>query len=250
MGHVIAVVSGKGGTGKTTVSGAVGSALAAQGKKTLCMDADAGLRNLDITLGLESFAPPDFLAAARGEVDVADCLVQHPSVPNLWFLAAPYEPGYRPEDLKAVAALKQKLSEQFDFMLTDAPAGMGDGFEAAVLGAQTALVVVTTDASSYRDAGRIVQRLDGMGVPNVRLIVNRIRPSVLRRWRATVDDAVDSVGARLLGVVPEDKDVILAANLGRPLMLYSDRGATAAFDRIARRLAGQRLPIRKLHYNF
>lgn len=245
MGRIITIVSGKGGTGKTTVCGAVGTALATLGKKTLCIDADAGLRNLDITLGLEYYSPPDLLAAFRGEADLSDCIIAHPSVPGLSFIPAPYEPDF-PSD----AEFKKKLSEGFDYVLVDAPAGMGRDFEAAVAGSDSALLIVTTDASSYRDAGRIVIRLRELGVTSSRLVVNRIRPAVLRRWNTTLDDAVDAVGARLIGIAPEDKNVILAANLGKPLMQYTSRGAAAAYERIARRIIGEKLPIGKLHYNY
>lgn len=245
MGQIISVVSGKGGTGKTTTCGAVGAALAALGKFVLCVDADTEMRNLDITLGLESFSPPGLGAALLGEIPLSDCIVKHPSIPRLSFIPAPFE-----EELPGGAELKRRLAEGFDFVLIDAPAGIGRGFEAAVEGADGALVVATTDASSYRDAGRVVEKLRDLGVEAPRLIVNRIRPSVLRRWRATVDDAVDAVGARLIGVVPEDKDVILAANLGSPLMIYSSRGAAAAYERIARRLAGEKQPVGRLRYNF
>ncbi len=245
MGQIITVVSGKGGTGKTTVCGALGSALAALGKKTLCIDADTGLRNLDITLGLESYSPPDLLAALRGEAELSDCIVKHPSIPDLSFIPAPFG-----QDLPDDAEYKKKLAADYDFVLVDAPAGINRDLDAAAAGADLALIVVTTDASSYRDAGRIVQKLRALGIDSARLIVNRIRPAVLRRWKATVDDAVDAVGIRLIGIAPEDKDVILAANLGRPLMLYSERGAAAAYGRIARRLAGDKLPIGRLHYNY
>lgn len=245
MGQIITVVSGKGGTGKTTVCGALGAALASLGKRTLCIDADAGLRNLDITLGLESYSPPDLLAAMRGEVKLSDCIVNHPSIPNLSFIPAPFG-----DDLPDDAEYKRKLAADYDFVLVDAPAGIRRDFDAAAAGADSALIVVTTDASSYRDAGRIVSKLRGLGITSARLIVNRIRPAVLRRWKTTVDDAVDAVGVRLIGIAPEDKNVILAANLGKPLMLYSERGAAAAFGRIARRLTGEKLPIGRLHYNY
>ena len=245
MGKIISVVSGKGGTGKTTTCGAVGTALAMLGKFVLCIDADTEMRNLDISLGLESFSPPDLNAALRGEVPLSDCIVKHPTIPRLSFIPAPYE-----TDFPGGAELKRRLAEGYDFVLVDAPAGIGRGFDGAVEGADGALVVATPDASSYRDAARAVEKLREAGVAAPRLIVNRIRPSVLRRWRATVDDAVDEVGARLIGVVPEDKDVILAANLGSPLMIYSSRGAAAAYERIARRIAGEKQPVGRLRYNF
>jgi septum site-determining protein MinD len=144
--------------------------------------------------------------------------------------------------------LIESLKSQYDFILIDSPAGIGMGFQLSVCGADSALVIATTDTTSYRDAARVVIELMEQGLDDIRLIVNRIRPSLLKSMKSTIDDAVDSVGVQLIGIVPEDKAIILSSNAGIPLTAFNrkSKGALDAFMRISQRLAGQKVAINKI----
>ena len=243
MGTVIAVTSGKGGTGKTSVTGAVASALAQMGRSVLCIDMDIGLRNLDITLGLNDRALMDFSDVVLGRCPLARAAVTHPTLKNLSLLTAPMS---LPANLTAdkVRALLVTARTMYDYILIDSPAGLGAGFRLAVCGADRVLVIATNDASSLRDAQRTVTELDQ--VRQVHLVMNRIQPKLLRKLRTTIDDAMDSAGLPLMGVVPEDPQVMLCANLGQPLLNQGKRGAALACWNIAQRLEGRQIPIMRI----
>ena len=243
MGTVITVTSGKGGTGKTTVTGGVASCLARLGKKVLCIDMDIGLRNLDISLGLNDRALMDFSDVALGRCPLDRAAVSHPDLPGLFLLTAPMtlSPALTGE---RVRALLSAARERYDYIMIDSPAGLGPGFRLAVCGADRALVVATNDASSLRDAQRTVEELSQLR--QVHLVMNRIQPKLLRQLRTTIDDAMDAAGLPLIGVIPEDRRVILSANLGIPLVLENNRGAVTACANIAKRIEGHRVPIMRI----
>ena len=243
MGTVITVTSGKGGTGKTTVTGGVASCLARLGKTVLCIDMDIGLRNLDISLGLSDRALMDFADVALGNCPLARAAVSHPDLPNLSLLTAPMR---LPPHVTAgsIRALLRTARDRYDYIFIDCPAGLGPGFQLATCGADRALVVATNDASSLRDAQRAVEEL--YHLRQVHLVMNRIQPKLLRRLRTTIDDAMDAAGLPLIGVIPEDRRVILSANLGRPLILEGRRGAANACLNIAKRIEGYRVPIMRI----
>lgn len=244
MGTAIVITSGKGGTGKTSLTGGIAAALSKLGKSVLCIDMDIGLRNLDISLGLNDRALMDFTDVAEGRCPLSRAAVQHPNLPGLFLLTAPMSlsPTLKKEDVRA---LLNTARTYYDYILIDSPAGLGTGFQLATCGADRALVVATNDATSLRDAQRTVSELDH--IRQVHLIMNRIQPKLLRRLRTTIDDAMDAAGLPLLGVVPEDPQVILSANLGQPLILSTGRqGAATACTNIARRLDGQRVPIMRI----
>lgn len=243
MGTVITVTSGKGGTGKTTVTGGVASCLARLGKNVLCIDMDIGLRNLDISLGLSDRALMDFADVALGNCPLARAAVSHPDLPNLSLLTAPMR---LPPQVTAgsIRALLRTARDRYDYIFIDCPAGLGPGFQLATCGADRALVVATNDASSLRDAQRAVEEL--YHLRQVHLVMNRIQPKLLRELRTTIDDAMDAAGLPLIGVIPEDRRVILAANMGRPLILEGRRGAANACLNIAKRIEGYRVPIMRI----
>ena len=243
MGTVITVTSGKGGTGKTTVTGGVASCLARLGKTVLCIDMDIGLRNLDISLGLSDRALMDFADVALGNCPLARAAVSHPDLPNLSLLTAPMR---LPPHVTAgsIRALLRTARDRYDYIFIDCPAGLGPGFQLATCGADRALVVATNGASSLRDAQRAVEEL--YHLRQVHLVMNRIQPKLLRELRTTIDDAMDAAGLPLIGVIPEDRRVILAANMGRPLILEGRRGAANACLNIAKRIEGYRVPIMRI----
>lgn len=243
MGTVITITSGKGGTGKTSITGGVAAWLALMGRTVLCIDMDIGLRNLDISLGLNDRALMDFSDVALGRCPLARAAVEHPSLKGLWLLTSPMSlpPSLTPEKVRSLLDTARTM---YDYILIDSPAGLGAGFRLAVCGADRALVVSTNDASSLRDAQRAVAELEHLGT--IHLVMNRIQAKLLRKLRATIDDAMDAAGLPLIGVVPEDPQVILCANLGQPLTTQGPKGAALACRNIARRLEGDRVPIMRI----
>lgn len=243
MGKVIVVASGKGGTGKTTSVGAISSCLAALGHKTLCIDCDAGLRNLDIVIGMSNYAVTDFSDILSGLVSLEDACSEHPKIKGLYFLPAPAFRGPEEIDPEAMSELLAQIKEKFDFCLIDSPAGIGAGFRLAAHDADMALVVAVCDMSSMRDGQRVVQELHALGITEVRLIVNRVSPRHFRRLGATVDDVIDTVGAKLIGLIDEDDNVFISSNSETPLILYANKKAALQYLRIAQRLTGERIPL-------
>ena len=243
MGTVIAVTSGKGGTGKTSITGGTAASLALMGRSVLCIDMDIGLRNLDISLGLNDRALMDFSDVALGRCPLARAAVSHPTIKTLSLLTAPMS---LPASLTAerVRSLLNTARTMYDYIFIDSPAGLGPGFQLATCGADRVLVVATNDASSLRDAQRTVAELEG--IRQVHLVMNRIQPKLLRKLRTTIDDAMNAAGLPLAGVVPEDPQVILCANQGLPLTSRGERGAALACRNIALRLQGRQVPIMKI----
>ncbi|MBQ6851732.1 MAG: AAA family ATPase [Oscillospiraceae bacterium] len=243
MGELIAIVSGKGGTGKTTVCAGIAEALALNGEKVLCIDCDVGLRNLDIALGLSQLGSLSFLEVCRGEytLDHATC---HPDYPNLFFLTAPMTCMADQITPEAFGAMLDTARSHFSYILLDAPAGIEAGFHLASRFADRTIVVTGADPASIRDATRTAEVLELMGKQNVRLIVNRISKKLVSTLNITVDDIMDQAGVSLLGLIPEDSNVILSAAYQQPLLSCTKRGAAAACRRIAKRIQGLRVPVK------
>ena len=243
MGELIAVASGKGGTGKTSVTAGVASALAQMGKRVLCIDCDIGLRNLDISLGLAEGCPLSFLDVCEGGYPLPQAAV-HPLFPTLHFLTAPMNRPPERIDTAAFGAFLTDARHIYDYVFLDAPAGVEAGFRLASLFADRCILVTGPGPAAVRDAARSAQVLELMGKENIRLVVNRIDPRLVRAMDTTVDDVMDTAGLPLLGIVPEDKSVTLAATFNQPLLKYKPRCAAAkACMRIAKRILGQPVPI-------
>ena len=247
MGQCIAVVSGKGGTGKTSFTAGVGEALALSGRRVLCLDCDVGLRNLDLALGLSDRALMDFSDVAQGRCSLESAVVEHPRLPGLFLLTAPVRTRGRPVTETQMADLLAEVRKRYDFCLLDAPAGLGAGFLLATASADRAVVVTTTDPSSLRDAQHTVMELDRFGSGKLHLVVNRVRKKLLRSMHATIDDAIDKAGLPLIGVVPEDDALLLSLTRGTPLLLASSQSPAAwAYRNIAARLQGGRVPLLRI----
>lgn len=246
MGKVIVVTSGKGGTGKTSLTGGVASCLAALGHRTLCIDMDIGLRNLDLSLGMSDRALMDFTDVLSGRCTLERAAVCHPAIRNLYLLTAPLSPPREGFSQRALLAMLRRARDAYEYVIVDCPAGLGSGFRLAVCGADRAIVVSTNDSSALRDAQRTVMELYRY-MDTIHLVMNRIQPKLMRRLRTTIDDAMDAAGLPLLGVVPEDSQVMLAANVNQPLVLYARKGAVQAYLNIAKRLMGERVPLMKIH---
>lgn len=244
MATAIVVTSGKGGTGKTSVTGGVASCLAALGHRVLCIDMDIGLRNLDLSLGMSDRALMDFTDVVEGRCSLARAVVEHPVIQGLFLLTAPLTP--RPIGEEAMRRLVSEAGHAFDYILMDSPAGLGSGFRLAVCAADRAMVVSTTDPSALRDAQRTVGELRRVIPSGIHLVMNRVQPKMLKKLHTNIDDAMDAAGLPLLGVVPEDQAVALAAGQGQPLLLYSRKAAAIAYLNIAKRLTGQMVPIMRI----
>ena len=247
MGQVIAVISGKGGTGKTSLTAGVAACLAAEGQKVLCIDCDMGLRNLDLSLGLADEATVAFTDVMDGLYTLEDA-VSHPRIPGLDLLTAPVTKLPEDVDQEAFGRLLEEVRTQYDWCLIDAPAGVGVGFQLATRYADELVVVAVADPASMRDAARAADLIELQERPDrpMRLVVNRVSRRMYRKLRATVDDVMDGVGLPLLGIVPDDISVTLAAAASEPLILYTSRGAAVACLHIARRLCGRRATLLRL----
>ena len=246
MSQVIAVVSGKGGTGKTSFTTLTGMALAQLGKKTLLLDCDIGLRNLDLYLGVSDRALMDFTDVIAGRTTLAQAVVRHPLYPNLYLLTAPVSFGVRLPSKCEMQRLIDEIRRHFDFCLIDAAAGIGEAFALATCCADRAVVVTTNDPSSLRDAQRTVMELHRFPSGYLHLVVNRVRRKLLQSLHTTIDDAIDAAGLPLLGVIPEDENVpaVLGRGLSQRFKYHS--GALCACENIARRLCGERVRLMRL----
>lgn len=245
MSQIIAVTSGKGGTGKTTLCAAVATCLAAEGHSVLCIDVDLGLRNLDISLGMAEQAPISFADVIAGRYELRDA-APHPEIPGLFLLTSPVVDMGDRIRFQDFDAMLQDVRKRYEYCLIDSPAGIGNGFRFATRYADEVILVATPDPASLRDAARTADQLIGMGSERIRLVVNRVTHALFRRLRWTVDDMMDEVGIPLLGLVPEDESVVLAAAANQPLISRTDRGAALAYLHIARRLQGRRVPLLRI----
>ena len=243
MGELIGILSGKGGTGKTSVCAAVACALSTQGMKVLCIDCDVGLRNLDIALGISEISALSFQEVASGQYPL-DMASSHPVYPGLRFLTAPMNCPADAIDTESFENMLNQARRQFDYVLLDAPAGIDAGFHLAARNADRVMLVTGADPASVRDAAQAGNTLERMGKANVRLVVNRVDKKMFSSMKLTVDDVMDRAGLGLLGIVPEDKKVVLAAAFQKPLLKQTKKGAAAACKRIAKRIMGLRIPVR------
>lgn len=243
MGVVIATVSGKGGTGKTSVCAGLSVALAAQGKRVLSIDCDVGLRNLDISLGLTDAAALSFLDVTEGDYELSQSAV-HPLYPNLSFLTAPMNRPVEKIDISAFTGFIHEARRHFDYIFLDAPAGVDAGFRLVCAAADRFLVVTGPGPAAVRDAARVGELLELKGKTDVRLVVNRVDKNMLSILKMTIDDVMDTAGLPLIGIVMEDSDVTLAAACGLPLLRFNKRSAAVkAYTKIAKRIQGIPEPI-------
>lgn len=239
--NLYAVVSGKGGTGKTTVCAAVTSALSQLGRSVCAVDLDVGLHNLDLALGLQDQAIFDLGDVVSGRTSLEKALISRPDLPNLSILAAPADDTDLKQTDRMEAVLKT-LTDRFQYCFIDAPAGIGSGFQMAARYAAHALVVSTPDTPCISDSAAAAEQLCEMGIEDARLVVNRVVRRMIRRRNAyNIDESMDHVGLPLAGIVFEDRAITAAFNRCQPLMLTGDKAAAAFLD-IAKRLEG--FPIR------
>jgi septum site-determining protein MinD len=241
LGRAIVLTSGKGGVGKTTTTANLGTALANRGAKVVLIDADVGLRNLDILLGLESRVTHHLLDVLEDRVAVDDALVPDKHSKNLFLLAAAQSREKDEVETARMQSLVTSLRERFDYVLIDCPAGIELGFKNAVAGADEAIVVCTPEVSAVRDVDRVVGLLGNRFRPQ--LVINRLRPQLVKKGKMlSVDDVNSILRLPLLGVIADEPEIIVTTNRGEPLALRRETPTGAAYHAIAARVAGEDVP--------
>ena len=230
MSEVIVITSGKGGVGKTTTTANLGAGLAKLGKKTVLIDTDIGLRNLDVVLGLENRIVYHLVDVIEGNFLLPSAQTRDKTAVN-------------PQQMKE---LIRQLKEEFDYVLLDCPAGIEQGFQNAIAGAGRAIVVTTPEVSAVRDADRVIGLLEAMGMERCDLIINRLRVDMIRRGdMMSVEDVVDILGIDLIGAVPDDENIVISTNQGEPVVGNHTK-AGQAFYNICERILGQDVPLMDL----
>lgn len=245
VGVAILVASGKGGTGKTSFCANVAVALCAMGEKVLLVDADAGLRSLDLVLGMSDSLLFSYADVARGDATLKEAAVHHPIVRNLRVLTAPAALERREEVSDAqLCELIRRARAHFSYVIIDCPAGIGREISAFARAVQRAVIVSTGDALALRGAQKAAQTLGQSGVQEVHIVVNRVRRGMIDAGATVnIDRAMDASGLSLLGAVPEDDSVAICAGKGQVLLLESEGDAQRAYGNIARRLRGERVRL-------
>ena len=243
MSEVIVVTSGKGGVGKTTTSANVGTGLAAMGKKVVLIDADIGLRNLDVVMGLENRIVYNLVDVVENKCRIKQALIRDKRHPSLYLM-----PSAQTKDKTAVTPeqmvkMINQLRESFDYIILDCPAGIEQGFKNAIAGADRALVVTTPEVSAIRDADRIIGLLEANEFKQIDLIINRLRQDMVRRGEMmSSSDVVDILSIPLIGIVPDDENVVIATNQGEPLV-GNNTLAGKAYQNICYRVVGKETPF-------
>lgn len=247
--RVITITSGKGGVGKTTATANIGVALAALGNKVACVDADIGLRNLDVVMGLENRIVYDIVDVVEGRARLRQAMIKDKRLKEELYLI----PAAQTRDKTAVSPsdmirLCDELRLLVDFILIDSPAGIERGFRNAIAPADEVLIVTNPEVSSVRDADRIIGLIEAEGKGPGRLIINRVKPDMVRRGdMLSPEDVVDILAIQLIGLVPEDETILISTNRGLPAALQLEQSrAGRAFRDIARRLMGEEVPFAPL----
>ncbi len=243
MGEVIVITSGKGGVGKTTTTANIGAGLSRLGKKVIVIDTDLGLRNLDVVMGLENQIVYNLVDVISGTCRLKQALIRDKRYENLYLL-----PSAQTKDKSAISPgqmkkLTSELKEDFDYILLDCPAGIEQGFQNAIAGADRAIIVTTPEVSAIRDADRIIGLLENNQIKENGLIINRIRMDMVKRGdMMSVDDVTEILGAALIGAIPDDEQVVIGTNQGEPV-IGMDSTAGRAYQNICRRIMGEDVPF-------
>jgi septum site-determining protein MinD len=244
---VVTITSGKGGVGKTTAVANLAVALAARNQKVTCVDADIGLRNLDVIMGLENRIVYDLVDVVEGRCRLRQAMIRDKRVPELYLIPAAQTRDKTAVSPSDMVRLCDELRPEVDWILIDSPAGIERGFKNAIAAADRILLMTNPEVSAVRDADRVVGLLNSEGKDSPSLVINRINPVMVKRGdMLSVEDVLDLLAIDLIGIVPEDENVIVASNKGQPLSLDSKSKAGLAFQNIARRLMGEQVPFMDL----
>jgi len=250
MSEVIVITSGKGGVGKTTTTANIGTGLALAGNKVVLIDTDIGLRNLDVVMGLENRIVYDLVDVVEGVCRVKQALIKDKRFEGLYLL-----PAAQTRDKSAVTPeqminLVNELKAEFNYIIIDCPAGIEQGFKNAIAGATRAIVVTTPEVSAVRDADRIVGLLEANELRNPKLLINRVRPEMVKRgYMMSIDDIVDILAIDLIGVIPDDEKIVISTNRGEPAVTDDKSLAGQAYRNVTRRIQGEEVPILNLEVN-
>ena len=264
MSRVIVITSGKGGVGKTTATSNIGMSLARLGCTTLLIDADVGLRNLDLLLGLENRIIYTGLDVLKGSCRLEQAIIQDKRQPNLSFFPLSSNRIETPISSNQVKDLIDKIKRNYEYILIDSPAGIDNGFQTAIECANEAVVVVTPEVPSIRDADRVIGILMSKGINKINLIINRIRPNMVKSDdMMSIEDVTNILGIKLIGVIPDSEKIIVASNRGEPIVLESKNCLPRiAFDNTTKRLMGEEIafldfntsnarnPVKRIFSNF
>ncbi|MDO5557114.1 MAG: septum site-determining protein MinD [Clostridia bacterium] len=244
MGEVIVITSGKGGVGKTTTTANLGSALALNNKKVVLVDTDIGLRNLDVVMGLENRIVYDIVDVVEEKCKLRQALIKDKRFNELFLLPAAQTRDKSAVNEEQMRELTEKLKEEFDYILIDCPAGIEQGFKNAIAGASRAIVVTTAEISAIRDADRIIGLLESSEIKNPELVINRLRPSMVKKGEMMdVDDIVDLLSIDLVGVVPDDEYIITHTNKGEPVVTNTKAPSGRAYVETAKRILGENIEV-------
>lgn len=244
MGRVVVITSGKGGVGKTTATANIGTGLAMLGYKVVVVDADIGLRNLDVVMGLENRIVYDIVDVVEKVCRLKQGLIRHKKFEGLYLL-----PAAQTKDKTAISPdqmieLTNELKKEFDYILIDSPAGIEQGFQNSVAGADESIIVATPEVSAVRDADRVIGLLEARGLNSPRLLINRIRPDMVKKGdMMNIDDMIDILAIDLVGVVPDDEEIVISTNKGEPVVANDNAFAGKAFRNIARRMTGEEVEL-------
>lgn len=247
LSEALVITSGKGGVGKTTTCANLGVALARLGHKVVMVDADIGLRNLDVVMGLENRIVYDLVDVVEGYCRLRQALIKDKRMDGLFLLPAAQTKDKTAVNPEQMQELMSGLKEEHDYILVDCPAGIEQGFKNAIAGADRAIIVTTAEVSAVRDADRITGLLEASGFNKPELIVNRLKPGMVARGdMMDIPDIIDILAIDLLGVVPEDDYIVVSTNRGEPACLAESSRAGQAFRNIARRVKGEQVPFMDL----
>jgi septum site-determining protein MinD len=250
MGEVIVITSGKGGVGKTTTTANIGTGLAALGKRVVLVDTDIGLRNLDVVMGLENRIVYDIVDVTSGNCKLRQALIKDKRFEGLFLLPAAQTKDKSAVNQEQMKKLCDDLKAEFEFVIIDCPAGIEQGFRNAIAGAERAIVVTTPEISAVRDADRIIGLLEAAELREPELVVNRLRPQMVKKGDMMgIDDMIDILAVKLIGVVPDDETIIVSTNRGEPAVLDQNSRAGQAYRNITRRIAGESIPFLDLEAN-
>lgn len=247
MGDVLVITSGKGGVGKTTTTANIGTSLAMMGYRVVLVDTDIGLRNLDVVMGLENRIVYDLVDVTHGRCRLKQALIRDRRFESLFLLPAAQTKDKNAVSPEQMQELTEELRRENDYVIIDCPAGIEQGFRNAIAGADKAIVVTTPEVAAVRDADRIIGLLEASELRHPLLIINRIRPRMVKQGNMLdVDDVIEHLAIQLLGIVPEDETIIISTNKGEPAVLNDSSLAGQAYRNISRRIVGEEVPFLNL----
>lgn len=247
LGTAIVITSGKGGVGKTTTTANLGTGLALLGKSVVVVDADIGLRNLDVVMGLENRIVYDLVDVVEKNCRLKQALIRDKRFDKLYLLPAAQTKDKTAVSPEQMRDLVNELKKEFDYVLIDSPAGIEQGFQNSVAGADWAVIVTTPEVSAVRDADRVIGLLEAKGLHNPKLIINRIKQDMVRRGdMMSIDDIIDILAIELLGIVPDDEAIVVSTNKGEPVVMDEKALSGKAYRNISRRILGEEVELLNL----